>query len=91
MSSTYEKLNYKMTQLPNPSDEQLKIISCHDSNIIINSVAGSGKTTTILHFVKSLKLVNSNIKALLLTYNKMPLLDVFIIECRVAFAVVKLP
>lgn len=55
--------------LPKPSSEQLNIIQCLDSNIIIDSVAGSGKTTTILHFSNKVKEINPNCRILLLTYN----------------------
>uniref|UniRef100_A0A6C0IYA5 UvrD-like helicase C-terminal domain-containing protein n=1 Tax=viral metagenome TaxID=1070528 RepID=A0A6C0IYA5_9ZZZZ len=49
-----------------PSDEQIKVIENIDNNnIIVDSVAGSGKTTTNLHIAK--KYPNLNI--LLLTYN----------------------
>jgi len=48
------------------SDEQKKIINTND-NIIINSVAGSGKSTTILYYAQ--KYQNKNI--IQLTYNSM--------------------
>ena len=52
--------------LLSPSDEQIKIIDhiCNN-NIVVDSVAGSGKTTTNLHIAK--KYPNLNI--ILLTYN----------------------
>ena len=52
--------------LPIASYEQQTIINnLEDYNIIIDSVAGSGKTTTNLHIAK----YYSNLKILLLTYN----------------------
>jgi hypothetical protein len=50
-----------------PSEEQLAIITAviEGKNIIVDSVAGSGKTTTILHIGKSLP----EKKILVLTYN----------------------
>lgn len=50
--------------LPKPSDEQLKIIDSLD-NVVVDSVAGSGKTTTCLLFAQK----NKDKKILLLTYN----------------------
>lgn len=48
------------------SDEQIKIINfLKKSNVICDSVAGSGKTTTILHIAKAFKTKS----ILLLTYN----------------------
>lgn len=53
--------------LPSPSSEQLAIINTlKEKNVIVDSVAGSGKTTTNLHIAKSF----TNNKILLLTYNK---------------------
>ena len=54
-------------QLPNISDEQLSVIEglSQNNNIIVDSVAGSGKTTCNLHIAKSFPLLN----ILLLTYN----------------------
>jgi hypothetical protein len=52
-------------ELPNPTNEQLEIIKCLENNIIIDSVAGSGKTTTNLYIAQS----NINKNILLLTYN----------------------
>lgn len=54
--------------LPTPSVEQQEIILslCKNKNVIVNSVAGSGKTTTILHIAKKLE----EKRILLLTYNK---------------------
>lgn len=54
-------------ELPKPSSEQEKIIDASKKglNILVDSVAGSGKTTTILHVLKD----NPNKKAIVLTYN----------------------
>ena len=53
--------------LPEASIEQLEIINnIRTNNVIVDAVAGSGKTTTILHIANTL--MNMNI--LLLTYNK---------------------
>jgi hypothetical protein len=53
-------------ELPEPSKEQSNIIDLlQNGNVIIDSVAGSGKTTTNLHIANRYK--NNNI--LLLTYN----------------------
>ena len=53
-------------KLHNPSDEQLNIINMlNDNNVLVDAVAGSGKTTTNLHLAKTFN--NKNI--LLLTYN----------------------
>lgn len=58
--------------LPTPTIEQEIIVSSlKESNIIVNAVAGSGKTTTNLMIVK--EYYNSNI--LILTYNKKLKLD----------------
>lgn len=53
--------------LPSPSDEQDKIISTliGNNNVIVEAVAGSGKTSTSLHIAKNFK----DLKVLLLTYN----------------------
>jgi superfamily I DNA/RNA helicase len=52
-------------QLPIASNEQRKVIEyIENNNVVVDSVAGSGKTTTILHIAKQIK---NNI--LLLTYN----------------------
>ena len=49
-----------------PSNEQKYIIQCiKDNNVIVDSVAGSGKTTTVLHIAETYK----NEQILLLTYN----------------------
>ena len=53
-------------ELPIPSDEQTAIIQKTPGNIIVDSVAGSGKTTTILHIAKN----NPNTRIMILTYNK---------------------
>ena len=53
--------------LQNPSQEQIQIINnIETSNIIVDAVAGSGKTTTNLHIAKKYR----NKSILLLTYNK---------------------
>ena len=50
-----------------PSIEQQKIIDAlHNSNVLVDAVAGSGKTTTVLHIA----LQHSLDTILLLTYNK---------------------
>jgi DNA polymerase III delta prime subunit len=50
-----------------PSEEQSKVVKAYnDNNIIADSVAGSGKTTTVLHIAKEYSVDN----ILLLTYNK---------------------
>lgn len=52
--------------LSNPSDEQKYILGLlKDNNVIIDSVAGSGKTTTNLHIAKKY----AELQILLLTYN----------------------
>lgn len=56
--------NNKM--LPAISDEQNAIVKCiADHNVIVDSVAGSGKTTTVLYMAKTYP----NKQILLLTYN----------------------
>lgn len=61
------KINKSINNLPNPSNEQINIIKkIQFSNIIVDSVAGSGKTTTNLYISQQYQ--NKNI--LLLTYNK---------------------
>lgn len=57
-------------RLPYPSDEQLNILVNANQNIVVNSVAGSGKTTTILHFAQTLSTAAPFEMILLLTYNK---------------------
>lgn len=57
-------------QLPSPSKEQIDIIINSDNNIMVNSVAGSGKTTTILHLAKTMSIAVPDERILLLTYNK---------------------
>jgi hypothetical protein len=53
--------------LPEPSKKQKNIVdTIKTHNVKIDSVAGSGKTTTILHIASNLK----NMKILVLTYNK---------------------
>lgn len=57
--------------LPPISDEQRRIVSKIDSsNIVVDSVAGSGKTTTILYYSRVVKACFPNARILLLTYNK---------------------
>jgi len=52
--------------LQNASNEQINIInSIKNNNVKVNSVAGSGKTTTVLHMAQNLE----NESILLLTYN----------------------
>jgi hypothetical protein len=57
-----------MASLPKPSDEQRAIIQSliNNNNVVVNSVAGSGKTTASLHV--ALAFPKKNI--LLLTYNR---------------------
>jgi hypothetical protein len=56
-----------MASLPKPSDEQHAIIqSLINGNVVVNAVAGSGKTTAALHV--ALAFPSKNI--LLLTYNR---------------------
>lgn len=54
--------------LPAPSEEQSAIVKevFNGTNVIVDAVAGSGKTTTILHIAKS----QPNARILLVTYNK---------------------
>ncbi len=52
--------------LPNASEEQLEVInSINTSNVLVDSVAGSGKTVTVLHIGSTYK-----VSTLLLTYNR---------------------
>jgi hypothetical protein len=52
--------------LPIISNEQNNVlIELENNNVIVDSVAGSGKTTTVLHITKKF----NNLKILLLTYN----------------------
>ena len=60
----------KKFQLPNISDEQANVVAYSDNNIIVDSVAGSGKTTTILHLAKTMQDLKIPDQILLLTYNK---------------------
>lgn len=56
-----------MYTLCDPSDEQKLIVnSVFENNVIVNAVAGSGKTTTVLHISKTY----AARKILLLTYNR---------------------
>jgi len=57
-------------QLPPASNEQITVITYADSNIIVDSVAGSGKTTTILHLASTMLRAHPQELILLLTYNK---------------------
>lgn len=61
------KYQYNNTMLPQASHEQQRVIEelINNNNVIIDSVAGSGKTTCNLHIARHFK--DSNI--LLLTYN----------------------
>ena len=55
-----------MTELKPASGEQLQIVKALDkNNVVVNAVAGSGKTTTVLHVATKY----DNKKILLLTYN----------------------
>ena len=55
-----------MAQIPPPSDEQLQVIrSIGKNNVIVDSVAGSGKTTCILYIAKMRDFKN----ILIITYN----------------------
>jgi len=55
-----------MTTLPEPSPEQWEIInSLENNNLIVDSVAGSGKTTLNLHLAQQFE----TLEILLLTYN----------------------
>lgn len=55
--------------LPPPSDEQQSIINCISNgfNVVVDSVAGSGKTTSCIHLAKSQ--YGESKRILLLTYN----------------------
>lgn len=57
-------------KLHDASEEQIAVVNgiVAGNNVIVDSVAGSGKTTTILHIAKSDTINNKSI--LLLTYNK---------------------
>ncbi len=57
-------------KLPPISDEQMNVVINSDSNVIVDSVAGSGKTTTILHLAKTMQDLKTSDMILLLTYNK---------------------
>ena len=59
-------------EIPNPSIEQQSIIdSLKNNNVVVNSVVGSGKTTTVLQIAKAFP----DKEILLLTYNKRLKLD----------------
>ena len=52
--------------LPEPSEEQLAVVNeFSNNNVVVNSCAGSGKTTTVLHMARKY----NNRSTLLLTYN----------------------
>ena len=54
--------------LPKPSEEQNAVVDAiKDFNVIVDSVAGSGKTTTILHIANKHATPSSHV--LILTYN----------------------
>lgn len=58
-----------LSRLPPPSVEQAEIVAAvvaGDCNVRVNAVAGSGKTSTVLHCAARL----SGVSCLLLTYNK---------------------
>lgn len=61
-----------MTQLPPASREQTNIILAISAgkNVITNSVAGSGKTTTIMHVAMAVTAGDSPREVLVLTYNR---------------------
>ena len=50
----------------NLTNEQIEIINAKEDSFIVNAVAGSGKTTTLLEYAKN----NQNKKILYLAYNK---------------------
>jgi len=55
-----------MTTLYPPSNEQLQVINnVSNNNIVVDAIAGAGKTTTILHIAKT----HATKKILLITYN----------------------
>lgn len=57
-----------MNSIPSPSLEQVSIIEAirqNNQNILVNSVAGSGKTTLALHIAR----LNPTKKVLLITFN----------------------
>ena len=76
--STYNQLtlnqishNYQPAfQLPPISEEQMFGISNSDSNLILDAVAGAGKTTFILYLAKIMQDMGKPDIFLLLTYNK---------------------
>lgn len=61
-----------MAQLPSASREQLDIVRAVSAgkNVITNSVAGSGKTTTIMHVATVAAASDSPREVLVLTYNR---------------------
>lgn len=55
-----------MNEIPPPSEEQVEIVKAiKDNNVIVDAIAGSGKTTTILHISEAYP----DRRILLLTYN----------------------
>lgn len=55
-----------MTTLYPPSNEQLQVINnVSNNNMVVDAIAGAGKTTTILHIAKT----HETKKILLITYN----------------------
>ena len=61
--------------LPNKSNDQQKILyAIQKNNVIVDSIAGSGKTATILHIANEFQ--DKNI--LLLTYNKRLKFEIFL-------------
>jgi hypothetical protein len=80
ISESYEKEKYS---LPKASEEQQIIVNHikHKKNVVVDSVAGSGKTTTILHIAHNMKkysilLLTYNAKLKLDTRNKVKLLNI---------------
>lgn len=62
-------------KLPAASKEQVDIVINSDQNIIGDAVAGSGKTTTILHLAQTMAVAIPNEKILVATYNTKLKLD----------------
>lgn len=60
----------KLKLLPPISDEQRKIIDLSGDNILVDSVAGSGKTTCVLYIALVIGHAFPHERILLLTYNK---------------------
>lgn len=63
-----DKLNKKVKSKIEPSEEQKNIIECvsNNKNVVVDAVAGSGKTTTLIFIGKK----NPEKKILQITYNK---------------------